>query len=530
MKKLMIIGLVWMIILGMLVNIVGAIGCVPGKSSCNYANIQVCKPDGSGYLAPVPCPEGQYCNNGVCEVPKYNVCTPWEFVCEDLISSKQCAPDGSGYTPLPCYENEICKDGACVEQQQQKCIPTPTGLISWWPGEDNAKDIINQNNGELLGNAVFVEGKVGKAFSFDGDGDYVKIPHKDNLNLNEYTIEAWVKPNKIDDFYHAIVGKGLNPVPPTLYLMSQQIRVWYSIDNVADLRLYSQNLIKQNLWSHLAVTYDGAKAILYVNGKVVNTDFLAAPDTNANDLYIGYDGPSGKNPGYFNGLIDEVSMYNRALSANEIKLIYDFESKGKCVPKQQICTPDQWYCDDNDARKQCKNDGTGYLPPVNCGQGEICENGVCKAQQQQVCTPDQWYCDDNDAKKQCKNDGTGYLAPEDCGQGEVCENGNCKAQQQQPVAVCGDGKIEGNEKCDDKNNVFNDGCVDCQIEGKEWSCSGEPSICKPIPQEGICSDLNNLQPNDKSLAVGIINALKNNEYSAMQKLNAIVMALKAWLS
>src|SRR5581483_9842647 len=58
----------------------------------------------------------------------------------------------------------------------QTCIAPPTGLVSWWPGEANAYDIVGVNNGTVHPGVTFGTGKVGQAFSFNGTSGYVSIP------------------------------------------------------------------------------------------------------------------------------------------------------------------------------------------------------------------------------------------------------------------------------------------------------------------------------------------------------------------
>ena len=73
-------------------------------------------------------------------------------------------------------------------------IPPPAGMVSWWPGDGNAQDIVDGNHGILSGDATFTGGKVGQAFSFDGVGDLVNVGGTDNL-AGSRTIDAWVFPN-----------------------------------------------------------------------------------------------------------------------------------------------------------------------------------------------------------------------------------------------------------------------------------------------------------------------------------------------
>src|SRR5947209_892164 len=74
------------------------------------------------------------------------------------------------------------------------CGTVTSGLISCWPGEGNAQDVVGGNNGNLVGNVGFVPGVIGQAFNFDGT-DYVHIP--DNASLapsSQITVAAWIKP------------------------------------------------------------------------------------------------------------------------------------------------------------------------------------------------------------------------------------------------------------------------------------------------------------------------------------------------
>jgi hypothetical protein len=75
----------------------------------------------------------------------------------------------------------------------QTCVQTPRGLVSWWPGDGNAQDIIGPNDGTLQGGATFAPGMVGQAFSLDGVDDYVRVPNHPSLNpASALTIEAWI--------------------------------------------------------------------------------------------------------------------------------------------------------------------------------------------------------------------------------------------------------------------------------------------------------------------------------------------------
>ena len=63
----------------------------------------------------------------------------------------------------------------------QSCVPPPTGLVSWWPGDGNAKDLVGQNNGSLRGGASFIPGEVEQSFSFNGVDGFVEISDSPDL-------------------------------------------------------------------------------------------------------------------------------------------------------------------------------------------------------------------------------------------------------------------------------------------------------------------------------------------------------------
>ena len=93
----------------------------------------------------------------------------------------------------------------------QNCAPAPLGLVGWWKGEEGTADAVGSNNGALIGNTSFAPGIVGQAFSFDGYNDSVMIGNPAALQLQDFTIEAWIKrasPNQasLDIFTVGVAG------------------------------------------------------------------------------------------------------------------------------------------------------------------------------------------------------------------------------------------------------------------------------------------------------------------------------------
>src|SRR5260370_21849338 len=82
--------------------------------------------------------------------------------------------------------------GLAQRTPSTNCVAAPSGLVSWWPGEGNANDAVDGNNGTLFSGTTFMTGKVGQAFSFDGTNSAVVIAASSNLAFQSLTIERWI--------------------------------------------------------------------------------------------------------------------------------------------------------------------------------------------------------------------------------------------------------------------------------------------------------------------------------------------------
>jgi uncharacterized repeat protein (TIGR01451 family) len=230
----------------------------------------------------------------------------------------------------------------------QTCISPPADLISWWPGDGDANDIQDSNHGTLQGGASFAPGMVGQAFSFDGSDDFVRVPTSSSLNpIGSFSIDAWIFPTQ--DTQGHIVSKwgdegewGNERAYSFHTLPLRALRFAISDDaHQLDSPFHEfdtpANVITLNVWNHVAAVYDqpsGTRRI-YVNGALVaeRTDPPITVTDSIADLTIGVelDSPTSFR-GFFTGLIDEVEIYNRALSAAEIQAIFNAGSAGKCKP------------------------------------------------------------------------------------------------------------------------------------------------------------------------------------------------------
>ena len=234
------------------------------------------------------------------------------------------------------------------------CLPPPSGLVAWWPGDGNANDLVGTNNATLVAGTTFAPGKSGLAFAFNGTDAAGRMAASSSLNVgvsSGLTIEAWIKPSSLTtarpllEWDRANNNWGLHFWISVAALGGGQGSLYANLMDTAGAThnfSSSPGLLASNDWSHAALTYDKATGVakLYCQGTNVATATLGSftPQTST-ALNLGlrpYDGTR------FSGLMDEVSIYSRALSATEIFALYDAGTSVKCkaalAPSLQIGT------------------------------------------------------------------------------------------------------------------------------------------------------------------------------------------------
>jgi len=199
-------------------------------------------------------------------------------------------------------------------------------LIGWWRFEGNYNDSSSYgNNGSCSNCPALVSGTRGKSYSFDGADDGIDLGLKTPFTSpsTEITISSWVR---MDTNYLAtkrIIGKatGSQGYDLSIRIDTGEMRASaYFSDTVSSSPLNGNTALAKDRWYHLAATYNGSEARIYVNGVLDGTAQISGNINHSSlQLAIGY---NGVNDGYFNGSIDEVMLWNRALSEQEINSSY----------------------------------------------------------------------------------------------------------------------------------------------------------------------------------------------------------------
>lgn len=263
---------------------------------------------------------------------------------------------------LEYFEEPICES----PPEPCDCVDPPVDMVGWWTFDESAgivaADSIAGNDGTWVGNPLPVVGKVDNCLDFDGFDDYVSIPSSsllDYVNPNELTIDAW------------IYLDGTNPVnyePIVSRLNANQMGYVFSVHNDR-LEMYLGGVIQfetwtgttavpHNEWVHVAVVANRFASAdygvtFYING-VAEGPFgfpalpIAAivPGTDARIGSTEFVPFGASTEQFFDGKIDEVEIFNRALDAAEIQGIYNAGDCGKC---KVICDPpwDKGFCIDD---------------------------------------------------------------------------------------------------------------------------------------------------------------------------------------
>lgn len=206
--------------------------------------------------------------------------------------------------------------------------------MSWWPGDGNVADIQGSNSGTLQNGATFAPGMVGQAFHFDGVDDYATIPSSPDLNpTSAITLEAWIKPNSVGDAQRGIVGTwdDISGNKRTYMLWITEFLISHSGGDYP--RVPAPNPLQVNVWQHIAGTFDGTVMRLYLDGVLAGETVSSGPiATNDHPFFIGRTDSGSNDSDFFKGEIDELSLYNRALSLEEIQSIVNAGNAGKCPP------------------------------------------------------------------------------------------------------------------------------------------------------------------------------------------------------
>ena len=214
------------------------------------------------------------------------------------------------------------------------------GLVSYWSFDGGtAEDLFGDNDGTIEGSPAVVDGKVGDALEFDGVDDFVDMgdPADGSLDFGDekdFSIAAWIKISEVSDQY-TIVGKGDDGGNARLLFKVHSSHLLLTLANGAGNNVDAVESVADEEWHYVvAVTERKVFTNIYVDAELYAE---GGPSNGANldteaSFFIGksHNDSTDLSPRrFFKGVIDEVCVYNRALSAEEVQ--QNFEAKGLAV-------------------------------------------------------------------------------------------------------------------------------------------------------------------------------------------------------
>jgi Concanavalin A-like lectin/glucanases superfamily/Bacterial Ig domain len=200
----------------------------------------------------------------------------------------------------------------------------PTGLVGAFGFDEvSGASVADRsglgNNGTVSGASRSTAGRYGGALSFDGVNDSVSVPDAASLDLtNNMTLSAWVRPTGSTDWRTVLLKERPGGQAYSLYASSGVAAPSGTVAiGGSDQEVLSPSELPANAWSHLAFTYDGSFMRLYVNGlEVSSKPQTGNAPVSTGALKIGGNAVWGE---WFAGLIDEVRLYNRALTSTQLQ-------------------------------------------------------------------------------------------------------------------------------------------------------------------------------------------------------------------
>ncbi|WP_164905440.1 RCC1 domain-containing protein [Flavobacterium sufflavum] len=247
----------------------------------------------------------------------------------DLSTTLQTGKYYASQTVNGCESSRTTVD-VTVTNQIPTYVPT-SGLLAYYPFNTNANDASGNGYNGVASGAVLTTDRYGKtnsAYSFDGISSYIDatiatIPQ----NNSPRTISGWFKTNSFnysESNYNTIFNYGNLSTTQrfALSLYSKGYLDFISSSNFSNNDLGIQNNYLDNTWHFITITYDGTKVSLFVDGNYVNGKNITLNTINKN-LRIGKRIDGDTNNEYFKGLIDDIGIWNRVLTTNEITGLYN---------------------------------------------------------------------------------------------------------------------------------------------------------------------------------------------------------------
>jgi len=199
------------------------------------------------------------------------------------------------------------------------------GLVGWWKFDEGSGTVAydssgNGNDGTLTNGPTWATGKIGGALSFDGVDDYVGVATIQNVNGGGVTFSAWIKPTHFDsiNYPHIISGAGVSfhGAGPAYISSNNKGRVGFYLGGSSAGNVFTR-VVPLLVWSHITAISNGTNYQIFWNGALEQQSSQTTGQVGDSAIMIG--NKTGGSDRTWLGLIDDVRIYNRALSTAEVQ-------------------------------------------------------------------------------------------------------------------------------------------------------------------------------------------------------------------
>ena len=232
---------------------------------------------------------------------------------------------------------------AAISQPAAGQVLAPPGLVAWWQAEGDANDAVGGNHGVLLGGASFAPGVVGQAFRLDGVDGWVSLANTATMDFGtgDFTIELWMNLDSVARLQDVVLKVCCGFYPShRLYLIevdagTLRFLVRDTASNENDLILPAS--LMPGVWHHVAAIREGDTSRLYLDGLLLGEQTAGTAVDTGSDGTASFGRQAPSHPccptdtRQFGGSLDEISLYQRALTSQEIQQIAAAGSAGKVL-------------------------------------------------------------------------------------------------------------------------------------------------------------------------------------------------------
>jgi len=207
-------------------------------------------------------------------------------------------------------------------------VTAASNLMAWWKldetsGEDVKDDSLQNHHGDLLGASFSfstnsLAGKIDQALNFNGTSDYVEVPFASEYNTTAFTVSFWAKVKGGSSYRAPVSNRQSGTTGGFIFYVAPGNNWEFWTGKGSNWNRSVGPSVSIGSWTFITGTFDGTDQNFYINGELVDTDAFTVNTNMTRNLRIG----AGRNEStpiyYFPGDIDDVKVYNRALTLSEI--------------------------------------------------------------------------------------------------------------------------------------------------------------------------------------------------------------------